>query len=190
MPDTATGRNRERLYAVAECDIPSMTNAVTMLLPNGGWTIIDADLYAWFLKGNWRENWTGDPKRPTARDVWDGEYIYLSRVVANCPRGMQADHRNRNTRDNRRCNLRVCTQAQNNMNVLKRPGCSSRFKGVSLHKPSGLWFVQLGGGHNGAKKTVRYFADEIDAARCYNDLAREYYGEFAILNEIDEAGAH
>lgn len=40
----------------------------------------------------------------------------LHRYLLNPPKGMTIDHINRNPLDNRRCNLRICTQFENNQN--------------------------------------------------------------------------
>lgn len=47
----------------------------------------------------------------------DGSRIKLHRFVTNCPKGLVVDHINHNTFDNRKSNLRVCTQAQNKINT-------------------------------------------------------------------------
>ena len=96
------------------------------------------------------------------------------------------DHINGNGLDNRRENLRCCTQQQNTYNRIKqRSNTSSTYKGIYWNKRGQKWqaCVQVpvvsGGGR---RKSLGYFADEIEAARAYDAAAREYYGEFAALN--------
>lgn len=47
---------------------------------------------------------------------YNGETIRLHRLIVNCPEGMVVDHLNGNKLDNRKCNLRVCTQLENSKN--------------------------------------------------------------------------
>jgi hypothetical protein len=46
--------------------------------------------------------------------------IYLHREIMQTPPGMDTDHINRNTLDNRKNNLRVCTHAENCKNNKKK----------------------------------------------------------------------
>lgn len=79
---------------------------------------------------------------------------YLHRFLFGSPKGMQVDHKEHDTLDNRRSNLRVTTNQQNNEN---RNGAykSSKtgIRGVTIHKckPSGLMYsanVQVKGKHS------------------------------------------
>jgi len=65
----------------------------------------------------------------------------------------------------------------------KRNGCSSKYKGVSWEKRAQKWKAQFAT----APRHLGYFDSEADAARAYNDAATEHFGEFALLNEIEEA---
>lgn len=94
------------------------------------------------------------------------------------------DHINGNGLDNRRCNLRIATRAQNNANSGKRKTNTSGFKGVHFtkrraHLPK-PWAAYLGT----LKKTrfLGYFETAVDAAKAYDKAALTHHGEFARLN--------
>ena len=53
------------------------------------------------------------------------------------------DHINRDTTDNRWCNLREATRSQNNINIKKKSNNVSGFRGVYWHTASGKWAVKL-----------------------------------------------
>ena len=72
------------------------------------------------------------------------------------------DHKNGNKLDNRRSNLRPCTPSQNQANKPGRTGCTSDYKGVSLHGASGKWTAQLT--HRGKKVYAGLFKTELEAA--------------------------
>ena len=52
--------------------------------------------------------------------------LYMHRVILGTSPGIQVDHINGNRLDNRRCNLREVTSAQNKYNMRRRGG-SSRY---------------------------------------------------------------
>ena len=93
------------------------------------------------------------------------------------------DHKNHNTLDNRRGNLRFATAAQNRHN--SRPNNelkTSRFLGVSLDQSTQLFVAQLS--VNGRPTKVGRFKDEVTAALKFNEAAKKHYGEYAYLNEV------
>lgn len=89
------------------------------------------------------------------------------------------DHKDRNTLNNARDNLRVCTHAQNQGNRPKIVAGSSRFKGVCLNK-SGTWTAYIK--RDGRSTNIGSFDDEIEAALAYDRAALDVFGEFALTN--------
>lgn len=108
--------------------------------------------------------------------------IAMHRLIMNANKGIKIDHRNNNTLDNRKHNLRLATNYQNQQNRSKQFG-TSRFKGVTWHKVCGKWEAQIQTNKN--KIHLGTFLNEKDAATAYNEAANKYFGEFAHLNIIE-----
>jgi hypothetical protein len=86
------------------------------------------------------------------------------------------DHINGNGLDNRRCNLRVATYAQNIANSPPRKG--RKYKGVYFKGKSYYASISF----NRIVIRIGKFKTEEEAARAYDLKAKEFYGEFAYLN--------
>ena len=114
--------------------------------------------------------------------------IYIHRVIMNAPKGMQVDHINGNPLDNRRENLRICTNQQNGMNRGKPKDNTSGYKGVTYMKKkkdmineySKPWYAQII--HNQKKIHLGCYKTKEEAARAYDKKAIELHGEYATLN--------
>ena len=101
---------------------------------------------------------------------------------------IQADHKNLNGLDNRLENLRVATPRQNNINREKLNNCSSKYKGVNVEKYGFRVRIRIMNENNISKRLhLGYFQDEIEAAKVYDEAAKKYHGEFAILNFPDDS---
>ncbi|MBL7153972.1 MAG: hypothetical protein ISS79_09660 [Phycisphaerae bacterium] len=57
---------------------------------------------------------------------------------------MLCDHKNHNTLDNRKCNLRICTAAQNVYNQLQPPGMPNEVKESGLRISSNQYRAPWG----------------------------------------------
>lgn len=95
------------------------------------------------------------------------------------------DHINQNRSDNRMANLRDATSLDNNRNTRSRSGSSSRWLGVMWYKRNKKWGTQIR--VNGKQKYFGLFECESTAAMVYNEAALEHFGEFASLNEAEQA---
>lgn len=112
--------------------------------------------------------------------------LYLHRVILNAPPGVTVDHVNHDGLDCRKQNLRLASQTQQNANQCKRAVRSSRFKGVHRWLDDGRVRWRAGVSVNGVQRRVSC-ATEIEAALVYNELAREAFGEFAVMNIVEPA---
>lgn len=119
-------------------------------------------------------------KRHTPRRNGKQGTILMHRLILDAPKGAHTDHINGNGLDNRRSNIRPCTNRQNCQNQQKRRG-TSKFKGVCWHKTSGWWRAQIG--HLGKVIYLGDFTNEKDAAEAYDKAAVKYFGEFANTNK-------
>lgn len=92
------------------------------------------------------------------------------------------DHINNQTFDNRRCNLRLASTAENVRNSRMGKNNMSGYKGVHFHKGGKLWRAQIT--VNRKVFSLGYFKTPEAAALAYNEAASKYYGEFAKLNRV------
>ncbi len=114
---------------------------------------------------------------------WKNRLVLLHRHILQALPGTLIDHKNRNTLDCRRENLRVSTASQNIANQGKRAGLSSKFKGVCRVSPrvnkKNPWMAYVGGT---PRKHLGYFQEEEFAALAHDEAAKRMFGEFAQLN--------
>lgn len=108
--------------------------------------------------------------------------FYLHRVVLDAPKDIWTDHIDGDRLNNTRANLRLCTATQNNMNLAKRKGTTSRFKGVYWCKQKGKWHTRIK--MFGKAKHLGFFSDEQAAAIAYDEAAINLFGQFARINNI------
>lgn len=109
----------------------------------------------------------------------DSRTYLMHREVLDAPKELVVDHRNGDTLDNRKQNLRLCTTAENLCNRKRPKHNKSGFKGVYFHKHNKKWKAQIK--YQGKKYEADYDTPEA-AARAYDTKARELHGEFARTN--------
>ena len=133
-------------------------------------------VFSWYL---------GKDNYPVAYQSVDGK-IKLGKGLKmhkllhlNAPSGMVIDHINRNRLDNRMENIRICTQKENSFNTSKNKNSKNKYKGVKQMK-NGLWKASIT--HNKNKYEINDIPNELDAAKVYDSMAEELFGDYAGKN--------
>ena len=112
---------------------------------------------------------------PTCNDGNGRGTFYLHRLILKAPKGLIIDHKNRNTLDCRKINLRLATHSQNNANQ-KRRSNRTGYQGV---QPNG----SLGYSARIKKDGIEYYIGQYrtakEASEAYNMKAKEFFGDFA-----------
>lgn len=123
----------------------------------------------------WRLKQTGGTERSRCGGVITGNgketYTnYLHRHLMQCPDNMYVDHINGNRLDNRKCNLRICNNQENNFNTVKQNNNTSGYKGVWFDKTRNKWVSEIK--YNNKKIFIGRYEDIKEAAftRIYAEI--------------------
>lgn len=158
--------------------------ATRITLACGNAVLVD-DMDAWILsESTWRYVLVGGKKYVVRgrSPLPEKRNTLLHRVILNAALGTEIDHRNGDTLDNRRENLRFATHAQNMRNVLpkKQAGRASRYRGVSFCKATNRWRASISDGSR--YKQLGRFDSEAAAAYAYDVASLALHGDFGRRN--------
>ncbi len=105
----------------------------TIGMKNGHITTIDATDVPLAERHTWHASYNPSISGYYACAKLEGTTIYLHRVVMGSPKGLTVDHINHDTLDNRRSNLKVCSQSVNSNNrKTADPRSKTGVRGVSF----------------------------------------------------------
>ena len=107
----------------------------------------------------------------------DKKTEYLHRLIMDAPRGIEVGHINGDSLDNRRCNLRLATRAQNACNTRMRSHSTIGLKGVERDGKRYRARITVGG----KRLPLGSFDSKEEAYSAYCKAAKELHGEFARL---------
>jgi len=102
--------------------------------------------------------------------------VSMHRLIMDAQPGEVVDHINGTPTDNRRSNLRICTQRENARN--RKPHSGREFKGV--YERGGRFRALIM--EDGKQSNHGSYATAIEAAIAYDAAASRLHGEFARLN--------
>jgi hypothetical protein len=158
-------------------------------LTQGQIALIDDEDWELISQYRWHAGWLGGAfyaKSNVNYTATDGrrrqKTLMMHRLIMGGGDGsLQVDHRNGDTLDNRRSNLRWATRSQQRQNSVTPRSSSVRFKGVTS-RPDGKWRARIT--VSGKVRHLGLFDTKQDAALAYNQKASELFGEFARLNVV------
>lgn len=148
-------------------------------LSNGMYTCVDADAFAWVsVERKWNATANRGGGRAYASGKLHGVHAYMHRLICKAPSGVEVDHINGKSLDNRSSNLRLCSRAQNCMN---HPGWGNRKnglpKGVRLSRSGSRYVATITNGR--AYRYIGTFSSAIEAKAAYDAEAQKVFGDFA-----------
>lgn len=154
---------------------------MTIIVPltRGYEAIIDDEDAERVLSRRWyaQVNVTPTATRVYAHSHLSGVTVSLHQFLMDPPKGMVVDHINHDTLNYRRCNLRVATHSQNLANT-QRGRSKWGYRGVKFQ--DGLFYSSIC--CNGRRHYSRGFKTPEEAAKKRDEMAIQYFGEFAALN--------
>ncbi len=153
-------------------------------LTQGKYAIVDVEDFEQLNQHKWLCTHAGYALRAAPNKSGKGPKqvkIPMHRLLCLVPDGMFVDHINRNPLDNRKANLRPATHRQNVWNrKLTRKTKKTRYTGVHWDNRREKWQVLVR--IDGRNRGFGSYADEVEAARAYDRVAKQHRGEFAVLN--------
>lgn len=156
---------------------------------------VDEDDYQTLRLGNRRWHRISGRTNTYIGATKNGKTILLHRLIMgleNAPRSVCVDHIDHDGLNNRRSNLRITNVSGNQQNAHKQlRRTSSLYKGVVwnwCHSHKNPWHAQIK--LLSKNKHLGCFSTEIEAARAYNNAAKELFGTMACLNDLSLQDHH
>jgi hypothetical protein len=106
----------------------------------------------------------------------DKHHYLLHRYIMNNPINQVVDHKDGNTLNNRKYNLRICSRSDNCKNNKLSKRNSSGAKGVYWEKRLEKWMAAIVS--NRKFKNLGYYDDFEEAVKARKNAEEQYFGEF------------
>lgn len=121
-----------------------------------------------------------------ANSIKNCQRIIFHRIVMKVDNPkVQVDHINGNRSDNRKCNLRICSNQENSFNKYKNSNNTSGYKGVYYDKERNKWRASIQYNGKSLKSPKRYNTPE-EAYYWYVQKSNELFGGFSVYNSREQ----
>lgn len=154
-------------------------------LTQGKVALVDNEDYEWLNQWKWYAKKSNNNFYACRKDPM--KEIIMHKLII---KGKMIDHRDGNSLNNQKHNLRLCTYSENGANrkVQKNKSFGVKYLGVyamSMKRNNKIYlYFQAALTYKGKRIYIGIFKDETEAAKAYDKAALKYHGEFANLNII------
>ena len=151
-------------------------------LPDGTVFLFDRDKFDTISAFNWYRNYN-DPEKPLYITNSFGKKLHD--YLVDCPKGLEVDHINLNTLDNRMCNLRIVTHQQNQCNQPVQKNNTSGVSGVSYYPPRKKYRARIKIGQH--EIHLGYYEVFEQAVQARNVGMECMFGKYGRYNDVPDA---
>lgn len=180
--DVATSRGKRNRIDICEDYCVGYTNGTNVAFY---FDISDLDVvcqYTWWA--DFRKKYNTTYIKTTIHEAGKKKHIYLHKLLTS---NELTDHIDRNPLNNRRSNLRVADDTQNNRNASIAKNNTSGVTGVVWVKHNQKWGAQIMVNYQSIN--LGYYINKDDAIKARLEAEQKYFGEFAPQKNLyDEYG--
>jgi len=155
-------------------------------LTQNKYAIVDDEDYEFLSKWKWHANKSGKnyyARRNLNLSSGTRTCLEMHRQINNTPPGQITDHINRDSLDNRKCNLRTVCRSRNIQNSSEKIGVSG-LRGVSWNIANNKWAARIC--YKAKREFLGLFDNKEDAAIAYNEASRKIYGNGGFINKLEK----
>lgn len=151
-------------------------NTYGIPLSKGQTAFIDKDNFDTVKDYGWYAYYDKIGKTFYAVSRTHGTKIKMHRLILNATEEQKVDHTDHNGLNNRKNNIRLCTQSQNCMNKRVQSNNTSGYKGVSFHRGKNKYQAMIM--VNRKQIYIGSFLTALEASEAYQKEAKKLHGEF------------
>lgn len=138
--------------------------------------------YSWSVNRNKKRNGKSSIQSVRTSKQKDGKRTWLKLHKLIVPDAAVIDHIDGNPLNNKKSNLRICSQSENTRNAKTRSDNKTGYKGVTYRKDTSRFRAKIR--VDNKLKHLGYFSTAESAALAYNEAAIKYFKKFAKLNAV------